>query len=34
VVLNGSFKNNAEADKLKQQYKQLEPWVRQFKDIY
>ena len=33
VVLSGSFKNKAEADKLKQQYQRLKPWVRQFKDI-
>ena len=33
VVLNGSFEKKAEADKLKQQYKKLEPWTRQFQDI-
>ncbi len=33
VVLNGSFEKKAEADKHKQQYKKLKPWVRQFKDI-
>ena len=33
VVLKGSFENRAEADKLKQQYQKLKPWVRQFKDI-
>ncbi|MFT6925312.1 MAG: hypothetical protein ACJAZP_000892 [Psychromonas sp.] len=33
VVLNGSFKEKATADKLKQHYKNLKPWVRQIKDI-
>ncbi|WP_372882925.1 SPOR domain-containing protein [Psychromonas sp.] len=33
VVLNGSFKEKAAADKFKQQYKNLKPWVRQIKEI-
>ena len=33
VVLKGSFEKKAEADKLKQQYKELKPWVRQIKGI-
>ena len=33
IVLNGSYKKRAEADRLKQRYKKLKPWVRQFKDI-
>jgi hypothetical protein len=34
VVLNGSFKEKAAAEKLQQQYKSLKPWVRQIKDIH
>jgi len=33
VVLNGSFKDKAAAEALKQQYKNLKPWVRKIKDI-
>ena len=33
VVLNGSFKEKAAANKLKQQYNNLNPWVRQIKEI-
>lgn len=34
VVLNGSFKEKALAEKQKRQYKNLNPWVRQIKEIH
>lgn len=33
VVLNGSYKTKSEAERQKQRYKKLKPWVRQFSDI-
>jgi septal ring-binding cell division protein DamX len=33
AVLYGSYKTRSEADKVKQSFKKLKPWVRQFKEI-
>ncbi|WP_198552602.1 lytic transglycosylase domain-containing protein [Psychromonas sp. MB-3u-54] len=34
VVIKGSFKEKAAAQALKQQYKNIKPWLRQIKDIH